>query len=119
MCTGRGDCLHQTGYLDEDGQDIYEQDECSFKCQPQKCPRCFHKLPQWVKDCNKGYCPNCAVDLYWIYSHNKKTFKEGYLKFMKCMESYYKALYNDINNLKYADEIRLLEPEEPEEPEEE
>lgn len=28
------------------------------------CPYCEVIIPQWVLDCNEGYCMNCAVGAY-------------------------------------------------------
>lgn len=54
-CEGDGTCLEQIGE--------YSYKECGH-CVPVGCPRCRCKLPQWVRNCHRGYCINCAIEEY-------------------------------------------------------
>lgn len=58
-CDGSGKCFRQKGL------DSYEQRKCNHKCEIKCCPRCYIKLPEWVLDCNKGFCMNCAAHHYY------------------------------------------------------
>lgn len=50
-CSGRGECLLNT----------QTNNRCPHACTPITCPDCNDLLPQWVADCNRGTCINCAM----------------------------------------------------------
>ncbi len=54
-CKGDGDCLRQRG----DGGYI-----SLGHCELVNCPKCDIELPQYVLNCNGGYCTNCGKQKY-------------------------------------------------------
>jgi len=92
VCNGRGDCIKQCGcgcYDDEECEvpsavctcghrdhaklvggpnvetDVYCKPDCVHNCQLVECHNykfCGIKLPQWVLDCHRGMCSDCAVN---------------------------------------------------------
>ena len=63
-CKGNGQCFKQTG------ESSY--DSGCLKCIIQSCPTCAKKVPQYLLECNKGECMNCAAESY----AKKKKVKE-------------------------------------------
>lgn len=53
-CKGDGTCLD----YDDSGWHM-----CGH-CVPVRCPKCKILIEQWVLDCHRGYCMNCAVEEY-------------------------------------------------------
>ena len=49
-----------------DGQCLTQKEDCSYSyngcCHPVKCKTCNLKLPQWVLNCHKSMCMNCAIE---------------------------------------------------------
>ena len=63
-CQGSGDCIQQ---VDEN---TYSYLSCKYNCQLKPCPKCKDKCPEWVFDCNEGFCGTCAIELYAIARDN-------------------------------------------------
>jgi hypothetical protein len=99
-CNGRGECLKQCfcecydevsesylpvcicGHRDHPKliggsteYDVYCKPDCPKKCTLVKCHNfdmCGEKCPQWLLDCDRGMCKNCAVMIGKIKFLNEK-----------------------------------------------
>jgi hypothetical protein len=76
-CNGDGSCLEQSDNKCKcnrihliGGSSIFDNycpKECSHNCHLIECrnfKRCGQKRPQWLLNCNKGMCTDCAVEEY-------------------------------------------------------
>lgn len=58
-CKGKGECFIQINF-----SNTYDKNDCEFNCELKNCIDCTIKYPEWLLDCNNGYCKNCSQELF-------------------------------------------------------
>ena len=70
ICEGNGYCFEQSN------EGNYKSAKTRYhKCTLKKCPGykwCKRELPDWLLDCNSGFCINCAVALSSFSNKRRK-----------------------------------------------